>query len=274
MPYLLFIQASRNNPMRVMRARVLILGCLLSAAIAAGLTGVTAQISPYSFMPSMESLSSYGFPASMLEPQGYFETPFLSPDAISSLTSALMPASENPDASYLTFMPGLSSGLDFPAMSGMSAFTSPASQIPMTSLLAFPQLQMPSMSLPLSQDALAASNVGASPSTANSYTEASNGKTITVKQGDIIHVQLPSRIDQGYIWNLSVTDGLNVTSTRMYPPEDANSISNTGEIELLSTQEWDIQALKPGTQYITAVYKRPWADGPSDRTYTLMVIVS
>jgi predicted secreted protein len=257
--------------MRVMRVRVLVLGGLLSAVIVAGLLGVSATIPPYSLMPSMASLSSFGFPASMLEPQGYFQQTAVSPETMIGLTSNFLPDSAS-EAAFSGLMPGTSSAFSgFPMMPGIGSFTSPvdyASQVPMMSSLAFPGVQMPSMALQPSTG-----SPGVSPSASNNYTEASNGKTITIKQGDIIHVQLPSRIDQGYIWNISVSDGLNVTSTRMYPPEQINPISSSGEIVLRSIQEWDVQAIKPGTQNITAVYKRPWADGPGDRTYMLTVIV-
>ncbi len=115
-------------------------------------------------------------------------------------------------------------------------------------------------------------NTGFSPSTENNYTEASNGKTIKIKVGDIIHVQLDSRVDLGYLWNLNVTDGLNVTGNRIYPPQQLAANIGAGTIELLSTQEWDIKAIMPGTQVINATYSRS-EPGPDDRTFILTVIV-
>ncbi len=239
----------------------------------AGLWGASASVSPYSFMPSMGNLASFGFPASLVEPQFGLRPTVMSPLDMVGLTSSFLPDS----ASTLAFnglMPGISGALSgYSGLSGLGTFTSPVnytSQSPMMSSLAFQGLHVPSMSLLQSQ---AGSNPVVSPSTVNNYTEASNGKTITVTKGDVIHVQLPSRIDQGYIWNISVTDGLNVTGTRMYPPEQASAIGNNGEIAIYSLQEWDIQALERGTQYVTAICKRAWADGPDDRTYMLTVIV-
>jgi len=255
--------------MRVMRVRVLVLGCLLSAVTVTGLWGTLAAFSPYTFMPSMANPSSFGFPASLLEPQGDSQQMTLLPGTMIGLTSHFLPDGAS-EAAFNGLIPGISSAFSgFPTLSGLGSFTSPmnyASQVPMMSSLAFPGVQMPSTALPQSL-------AGVSPSSVNNYTEASNGETITVKKGDIIHVQLPSRIDQGYLWNMSVTDGLNVTNMRMYPPDQINPVSSSGEVALKSIQEWDIQAIKPGTQYITAIYKRPWADGPNDRTFRLTVVV-
>lgn len=251
-----------------MRARVFVLGMLLIAAILAGMPTSTADLSP--LMPPIDSLSSFGFPASLLETQGGMQPYGISPDALFS--SGFLPDTSSTQA-FNSLMPGLSGTLSgFPALSGLGSFSTPSYKplMPAISLPDFSVLQMPSSGL---QQGIMNNNPGASPSTVNNYTEASNGRTITVNRGDIIHVQLPSRIDQGYIWNASVTDGLNVTNMVMYPPEQISPISGTGEVALQSTQQWDVQAVKPGTQHFTAEYRRPWADGPDDKEYTLTVIV-
>ncbi len=263
--------------MRVMRVRAIVLGYLLSAIMVAGLCGASAAFSPYSLMPSVANLSPFGFPASLVEPQFGLQNIVMSPDAIVGLTSSFLPDS----ASSMAFgglMPGISSGIPgalsgFSGLPGWGSFASPVNytpSAPMISSLALQGLHVPSMSLLQPQ---MGGNSAVSPSTANNYTEESDGKTITVKKGDVIHVQLPSRIDQGYIWNMSVTGGLNVTGTRMYPPEQASAIGSNGEIAIYSLQEWDVQALERGTQYVTAICRRAWADGPDDRTYNLTVIV-
>ncbi len=112
------------------------------------------------------------------------------------------------------------------------------------------------------------------PSATNSYGESNNGGTITVKLGDTIHLQLPARIDQGYFWNLTVTDGLNVTNERAYTPQQISSLfSGTGLSQLEVTQEWDIKAVKPGTQVILGSYKSSAANGTYDKAYELTVVV-
>ncbi|BAI61304.1 conserved hypothetical protein [Methanocella paludicola SANAE] len=113
-----------------------------------------------------------------------------------------------------------------------------------------------------------------SPSTTDNYGESSNGGTITVKLGDTIHLQLPARVDQGYIWNLTVTDGLNITSERVYTPQQISSLfSGSGLSKLEVTQEWDIKAVKPGTQVILGSYKSSAENGTYDKAYKLTVIV-
>jgi predicted secreted protein len=113
------------------------------------------------------------------------------------------------------------------------------------------------------------------PSSANNYTEASNGQTIYIKLGDTIHVQLTSRLDQGLLWNVTVTNGLNVTGNEMYPPvQGDNTDLLTGVIAFNATQEWDIQAIATGTQEVTGVCRQSSNTSPVEDRYELTVIVS
>ncbi len=189
---------------------------------------------------------------------------YLSPIALSQDTwGGLLPGflSDGDNAALFGgFMPGLSGSFSgFPAMSGLGSFTSPMSQAPAMSSFAFPDINLPPTG-----------GERESPYSVNNYTEASNGETITVEQGDVIHVQLPARVDQGSTWNLTASDGLNVTATRMYLPEKLNSDIFSGTIVLQAIQEWDIQATKPGMQSVTAVYQ---GSRPGSTTYVLKVNV-
>jgi predicted secreted protein len=113
------------------------------------------------------------------------------------------------------------------------------------------------------------------PSSANNYTEASNGQTIYIKLGDTIHVQLTSRVDQGLLWNVTVTSGLNITGNQMYPPiEGDNTDLLAGVVALNATQEWDIQAIATGTQEVTGVCKQSSNSSPVEDRYKLTVVVS
>ncbi len=111
------------------------------------------------------------------------------------------------------------------------------------------------------------------PYATGTYTEDSNGKTIRVKVGDTIRIRLQAQVDDGYSWNLSTTQGLNVTGQRMYPPEVASIDPFTGTVSLRADQEWDVLAVKPGVQAINARYQQSQPGGPYDRTYMLTVIV-
>jgi predicted secreted protein len=226
-----------------MRARAIVFAC----AILAALTFSTAAAASFMQTPSISALSSYGFPAALVDLASYGDYSRSSaPDTVASLNSS-------------SLFSGFSSFS--PAMSGMSA-------------------QMPkSFSLPgiLESSALQPTRGSITewaPSTVDSYGESSNGDTITIKLGDSIHVQLPARVDQGYMWNLSVTDGLNVTSERVYTPQQISSLfSGSGLSKLEVTQEWDITAIMPGTQVILAKYRSSADSGPYDKAFTLTVVV-
>lgn len=111
-------------------------------------------------------------------------------------------------------------------------------------------------------------------STGDSYGEANNGDTITVKLGDTIHLELSARIDQGYIWNLTLTNGLNVTDERVVTPQQISSFFSGLKLSNLQvTMLWDIKAIGTGTQVILGSYKSSVDNGPYDKTYKLTVIV-
>jgi predicted secreted protein len=251
-----------------MRARAIIV--IIYLALAAASPASMASDIPL----DLAGLSSFGFPSSLLQssfsglPPGYLlpSSTFSNPDSMLSLTNAFMTASPGSMAGYSSFFPETSS-LGFPATSNLSVFGSPSFS---SSQMSFPETSG-MLGQPF-QGLASQANTGFSPSTENNYTEASNGKTIKIKVGDIIHVQLDSRVDLGYLWNLNVTDGLNVTVNRIYPPQQLAANIGAGTIKLLSTQEWDIKAIMPGTQVINATYSRS-KPGPDDRTFILTVIV-
>jgi inhibitor of cysteine peptidase len=250
-----------------MKARAIVV-IFLAIAVASSVS--LAADTPFGLA---EELTSYGFPSSLLQssfsgfPSGYLEpsTPYSTPDAIFSFANAFMPMDLGPMGDYPSYFPG-SSSFGFPAMSGLSDFISPAfSSTPM----GFPEISG-MIDQPL-QGSFSQADSGLTPS-ADAYTEANNGQTIHVKLGDTICVQLDSRLGLGYIWNLSVTGGLNITSSRVYMPQDLSNDIASGTIELLSTQEWNIKAIKAGTQVINATYSQS-EPGPGDRTFILTVIV-
>jgi len=113
------------------------------------------------------------------------------------------------------------------------------------------------------------------PSAVNNYTEADNGRTIYISLGDTIHVELTSRVDEGFLWNLSVTNGLNITGSRMYPPVQSDMDLLAGVVGFNETEEWDIQAIAPGTQTISGVCcKSGNASLEAVNRYELTVVVS
>lgn len=108
---------------------------------------------------------------------------------------------------------------------------------------------------------------GAQPSTTNNYTLADNGSTVNMNINDTIHVQLPFEIQAGGVWNLTTSTGLNVTNQRTCTPK-ISPLSGMGNLNLTATQEFDIKAIKPGTQYVNAICSG------TNQTYSLKVNVS
>lgn len=223
----------------VMRARVIV----FVYAIVAILMCSTASGAGFDLTPYLSGLSSFGFPADLID------------------SSLSMPGSSMSGFNSSLFMPSFTQTM--PGMSYLPAQSQMPASFSISDIMSSPMLQPVQSSFSKN-----------TPSTVNSYGESSNGNTITVKLGDTIHLQLPARIDQGYMWNLTLTDGLNTTSERVYTPQQISSLfSGMGMSQLEVTQEWDIKAIKPGTHVILGSYKSSADNGPYDKTYKLTVIV-
>ncbi len=249
-----------------------------------GIAGASANAQLIS--PSMSDLSSFGFPSSMMDMSSAYgmpsftqlsSIPFSSSDPTSAFTSIAMQQLSSPMSGFSSSLPDtdslagnqISTGslFGFPTMSGFGTMSSLGSMSP-TSLSG---LGVASPDIPGLQSDM--DNSLASPSSTESYTEADSGKTITIKLGDIIHVQLTSRLDQGYVWNISTTDGLNVSSNRMYSPQSVDTNLFAGVVGIQATEEWTIKAIEPGTQQINAVCTLSDGAKPGDKTFVLTVIV-
>jgi len=184
-------------------------------------------------------------------------------------------------------MPGPGSSYTYPALSagtGMFNFTIPSMTMPGggsiggvsqqvdTSAMGMPAFDLSAFNsttlLPqLLSNAITQSSFGAKPSAVNNYTLADNGSTINMKVNDTIYVQLPFQIQNGSVWNLTTTGGLNVTNQRTTTPS-INPLSGGGIVDLTAIQEFAIKAVKPGTQYINAICSG------TNQTYSLTVIVN
>lgn len=77
--------------------------------------------------------------------------------------------------------------------------------------------------------------------------------TITVQLGQVFAVKLQENPTTGYQWQLGVTDGLQIISSRYVPP-------NSGLIGSGGTHVWKIRAIEEGPQVVYGVYKRPQED--------------
>jgi inhibitor of cysteine peptidase len=201
----------------------------------------------FSLAPYLSGLSSFGFPADLID-----SSPAMTNSYIPDFNTSQFPSYFMQPMSGMSFLPVQNSfGSQMPASFNIS-------DIMASSLVQPAQGSMSNWA----------------PSATDNYGESSNGGTITIKLGDTIHLQLPARIDRGYIWNLTITDGLNITSERVYTPQQISSLfSGSGLSQLEVTQEWDIKAIKAGTQVILGSYKSSAANGTYDKTYELTVIV-
>ncbi len=88
------------------------------------------------------------------------------------------------------------------------------------------------------------------------YNQKDNGKTVTVKQGDMFHVKCTSGIGPTN-WTMTVSDGLIVADKR-FDPNERSIPARQGGLQATpfgtaGMTTWDIIATKPGTQYIHAV---------------------
>ncbi|PAV11117.1 hypothetical protein ASJ81_11470 [Methanosarcina spelaei] len=88
-------------------------------------------------------------------------------------------------------------------------------------------------------------------------TEADNGTSISLENGNTFYLKLKENPTTGYSWELNLSQGLNNISGEYYPPEQPEGIKEplvgAGGVHL-----WEIKAVSKGSQQVTGIYKRPW----------------
>lgn len=115
--------------------------------------------------------------------------------------------------------------------------------------------------------------VYAKPSTASQLiiTEADNGKTINVKQGQTFSLKLNENPSTGYSWQLELSSGLKLLSDKYYSSQSSGTngriFVGAGGYHL-----WVIQAKNKGSQQVEATYERPWEQA-GIKTFKLNVVV-
>jgi inhibitor of cysteine peptidase len=100
-------------------------------------------------------------------------------------------------------------------------------------------------------------------------TEADNGTSISLKNGENFTLQLRGNPSTGYSWELNVSEGLSILSDEyIQDPVPENSTGAPG------IHSWIIQAVDPGSQQVNGIYKRSWetTTGTEDN-FTLTVEV-
>jgi inhibitor of cysteine peptidase len=114
--------------------------------------------------------------------------------------------------------------------------------------------------------ALVIGNVAAMAQTA--YSEADNGKVITVSSGDTFTIKLYENPSTGYSWNLTLSNGLQLVSDQYVADEVPADIVGSG-----GNHVWIVKAVTPGSYVISGTYKRPW-EQVSDGQKTFMLTVN
>lgn len=100
------------------------------------------------------------------------------------------------------------------------------------------------------------------------YNESDNGKTETLALGAQFMVKLNENPTTGYSWNVSVSDGLNITNDTYIPP-------TSGLIGAGGVHTWSMLATKTGLQEFSGIYMQPWENKTgNETTYLLKVNVT
>ena len=100
------------------------------------------------------------------------------------------------------------------------------------------------------------------------YNESDNGKTETLALGAQFMVKLDENPTTGYSWNVSATDGLNITNDTYIPP-------TSGLIGAGGVHTWSMLTTKTGLQEFSGVYMRSWENKTgNETTYMLKVNVT
>jgi inhibitor of cysteine peptidase len=128
-------------------------------------------------------------------------------------------------------------------------------------------------SFELSVDNILSDSPGFMPPRQQVITEADNGKSISLKNGETFYLRLKENPTTGYSWELNLSQGLNNISGNYYPPETSNE-SQQPLVGAGGVHIWEIKATTEGSQQVKGIYKRPWEDitGKED-TFTLNVEV-
>ncbi|RPJ64569.1 MAG: hypothetical protein EHM20_18255 [Alphaproteobacteria bacterium] len=103
-------------------------------------------------------------------------------------------------------------------------------------------------------------------------TEADNGNTMYLKEGQTFILKLNENPSTGYSWQLSRDDGLNLLWDKYHPWESSEESGNI-VIGAGGFHVWKIEAMNDGK--VKATYKRPWEpETGREKTFTLNVIVA
>jgi inhibitor of cysteine peptidase len=98
--------------------------------------------------------------------------------------------------------------------------------------------------------------------------EQQNGATTTLNLSRTITIRLKENPSAGYVWDLTVTPGLQVTNDTFYPSDTSGSLVGAG-----GTRVWTLMTMQPGEQNVKAIYKHPWEPVTGKETMFTMTIM-
>lgn len=85
------------------------------------------------------------------------------------------------------------------------------------------------------------------------YTEEDDGRTVEEAPGETFTIRLRENPSTGYSWNLSLSEGLDLTGDEYIPSQAGGQVVGGGGIRSFS-----LGATKPGEEQVAAEYRRPW----------------
>ncbi len=104
-------------------------------------------------------------------------------------------------------------------------------------------------------------------------TEADNGNTIHIKEGQTFIIKLNENPSTGYSWELSLSKGLGLLSDKYNSPESSKK-GGKFVIGAAGYHSWEIKAVAKGSQQVNGIYKRSWEpETDEEKTFKLNVVV-
>jgi predicted secreted protein len=101
------------------------------------------------------------------------------------------------------------------------------------------------------------------------FTEADNDKSGDITQNTRFAIVLPENPTTGFMWNETLSPGLELQSSDYYKDDAA-----TGMIGVGGTRTWVIVAKDLGDQKFSAIYRRSWENVTgNERSYSVNIIV-
>jgi YVTN family beta-propeller protein len=107
----------------------------------------------------------------------------------------------------------------------------------------------------------------------NEVTEADNGKTICLRNGDIFYLGLPENPTTGYSWELNLSQGLVLLSEKSILTDLPLSTQEVGICGMGDFHLWKIKANSGGSYHIKGIYARFWEPDPAE-TYVVNLTVT